>query len=86
MLRVLHELTSLAPVLELTMIFRERLITTSGGDGACSVATVIELMERTTASHLHQLMGLAGQAVGERWGGVGVIKQMQMQTQHIHLH
>ena len=42
------------------MIFKERLSTTSGGGGACSVATVTEFMVFTTASYLHQLTGLPG--------------------------
>ena len=63
----------------------ERLITIRGGGGACSVATVMELMEWTTASHLHQLMGVAGQPAGMQqwWEGLRRLSPRDMQNTHL---
>ena len=44
------------------MILTDKLITTRGGGGGCSETTEILLIDWTTASHLHQLIGCWGHA------------------------
>ena len=56
------------------MILTDKLITTKGGGGGCSATTEMLLIDWTTASHLHQLIGCWGHAVhGDKINGYKLI-------------